>query len=462
VAAAGEAEGGRASAAIMDAMLRIACPPGYLASLWSPKPLRRQGRLRRQGSPPRQGQGSIRNLRCVLALPGASSLSNITARRQHQQQHAAQRSSSSSSSSRKSEAREERGASRRGMTGAGFIAKLALVVQDRSAASFVSWTPRGTLKVSASDRCATDVLAKYLKHANVQSFIRYLNLYGFRKTGGEGGQGGGGRGGGEAGGGAAAAEYSHSVFRPGNEHLFKDIRIRPKNLPAGAAASRAKSPSHAALPGCGTGGGGGRGHALGGGTLASKEGLKEGLAINLFSSQWLTGSRFAGQKKEKKVANTAGGKAVGIGCGRGVTEERGSARKAEERGRRRGTRRGRSSSLSSGQKRGGRERAKGRGEGSRSEGGWETEDTELRAEEEEEEEEEEREGRAEGKGEKRGGGGRAVEEEGGRVTLEGGGKAKRRAAGGERERERSGGGLVCRWHEGCHLRPSYGNDRSND
>jgi hypothetical protein len=274
VAAAGEAEGGRASAAIMDAMLRIACPPGYLASLWSPKPLRRQGRLRRQGSPPRQG--SIGNLRCALALPGASSLSNSIARRQHQQQHAAQRSSSRSS--RKSEARVERGASRRGQTGAGFIAKLALVVQDRSAASFVSWTSRGTLKVSASDRCATDVLAKYLKHANVQSFIRYLNLYGFRKTGGEGGHVGGGRGGGGAGGGAAAAEYSHSVFRPGNEHLFKDIRIRPKNLPAGrAAASRAKSPSHAALPGCGAGGGGGGGEKVGGGAVGMEG--KKGPAI---------------------------------------------------------------------------------------------------------------------------------------------------------------------------------------
>eukprot|EP00960_Hanusia_phi_P076192 768528-Hanusia_phi.AAC.2 len=90
-----------------------------------------------------------------------------------------------------------------------FIGKLAIMLQDQSAAPFVTWSPNGeALLIADPSSFATQILPRYFKHSNFASFVRQLNLYGFHKTSQE----------------PDVCEFAHPMFKQGNEHLFKDIR----------------------------------------------------------------------------------------------------------------------------------------------------------------------------------------------------------------------------------------------
>lgn len=63
-----------------------------------------------------------------------------------------------------------------------FLAKLWALVNDPSCDDLIAWDPSGgSFHVFDQSRFAREILPRYFKHNNFASFIRQLNMYGFRK-----------------------------------------------------------------------------------------------------------------------------------------------------------------------------------------------------------------------------------------------------------------------------------------
>jgi heat shock transcription factor 1 len=63
-----------------------------------------------------------------------------------------------------------------------FLAKLWALVNDPSCDDLIAWDPTGgSFHVYDQSRFAREILPRYFKHNNFASFIRQLNMYGFRK-----------------------------------------------------------------------------------------------------------------------------------------------------------------------------------------------------------------------------------------------------------------------------------------
>ncbi|XP_041910163.1 heat shock factor protein 4 isoform X6 [Arvicola amphibius] len=64
-----------------------------------------------------------------------------------------------------------------------FLGKLWALVGDQGTDHLIRWSPSGTsFLVSDQSRFAKEVLPQYFKHSNMASFVRQLNMYGFRKV----------------------------------------------------------------------------------------------------------------------------------------------------------------------------------------------------------------------------------------------------------------------------------------
>ncbi|XP_037671960.1 LOW QUALITY PROTEIN: heat shock factor protein 4 [Choloepus didactylus] len=64
-----------------------------------------------------------------------------------------------------------------------FLGKLWALVGDPGTDHLIRWSPNGTsFLVSDQSRFAKEVLPQYFKHSNMASFVRQLNMYGFRKV----------------------------------------------------------------------------------------------------------------------------------------------------------------------------------------------------------------------------------------------------------------------------------------
>ncbi|XP_015278824.1 PREDICTED: heat shock factor protein 3-like [Gekko japonicus] len=65
----------------------------------------------------------------------------------------------------------------------GFLAKLWALVEDSGSDAVICWSRNGqNFSILDEQRFAKELLPKYFKHNNLSSFIRQLNIYGFRKV----------------------------------------------------------------------------------------------------------------------------------------------------------------------------------------------------------------------------------------------------------------------------------------
>ena len=102
-----------------------------------------------------------------------------------------------------------------------FPAKAYLMIDNCSVEhpNVASWTADGTaFAVKDSAQLATDHLPRYFKHSNFQSFVRQLNIYGFRKDT-------------AIPPGSREDVFRHDYFRQGREDLLESIK-RTKKKPA--------------------------------------------------------------------------------------------------------------------------------------------------------------------------------------------------------------------------------------
>ncbi|KAM4686572.1 heat shock factor protein 1 isoform 7-T7 [Amazona ochrocephala] len=99
-----------------------------------------------------------------------------------------------------------------------FLTKLWTLVEDPDTDALICWSPSGSsFHVFDQGQFAKEVLPKYFKHNNMASFVRQLNMYGFRKVVHI-----------EQGGLVKPekddTEFQHPYFIRGQEHLLENIK----------------------------------------------------------------------------------------------------------------------------------------------------------------------------------------------------------------------------------------------
>ncbi|XP_075996270.1 heat shock factor protein 1 [Genypterus blacodes] len=105
-----------------------------------------------------------------------------------------------------------------------FLTKLWTLVEDPETNPLICWSPSGTsFHVFDQARFSKEVLPKFFKHNNMASFIRQLNMYGFRKVVHI-----------EHGGLLKPerddTEFQHHFFIRGQEHLLENIKRKVTNV----------------------------------------------------------------------------------------------------------------------------------------------------------------------------------------------------------------------------------------
>ncbi|XP_078086239.1 heat shock factor protein 1 isoform X2 [Mustelus asterias] len=105
-----------------------------------------------------------------------------------------------------------------------FLTKLWTLIEDPDTNELICWSASGnSFHVFDQGRFAKEVLPKYFKHNNMASFVRQLNMYGFRKVVNI-----------EQGGLVKPekddTEFQHAYFIRGQEHLLENIKRKVTSM----------------------------------------------------------------------------------------------------------------------------------------------------------------------------------------------------------------------------------------
>jgi len=91
--------------------------------------------------------------------------------------------------------------------GTPFVLSTFQLVSDATTSHLVSWSPsKDSFIIYNTFDFTNQILPKYFKHSNFNSFLRQLNAYGFRKTDNKQGW-----------------EFKHELFKEGQPHLLQEI-----------------------------------------------------------------------------------------------------------------------------------------------------------------------------------------------------------------------------------------------
>ncbi|XP_063288227.1 heat shock factor protein 3-like [Pelobates fuscus] len=108
-----------------------------------------------------------------------------------------------------------------------FLVKLWTLVEDPTNADVIAWNWNGqNFCILDEQRFSKEILPKYFKHNNLSSFIRQLNMYGFRKVMNlESGLVNSDR--------ATAIEFQHPCFKKGRAELLEFIKRKISSVKSG-------------------------------------------------------------------------------------------------------------------------------------------------------------------------------------------------------------------------------------
>eukprot|EP00752_Nemacystus_decipiens_P011358 g10092.t1 len=144
---------------------------------------------------------------------------------------------------------------------AGFLAKAYQIFDNPAWSEICGWGEGGeTVVIRKQIEFAQQILPLFFSHSNLQSFVRQLNMYNFRKVVQDPNSG----------------EFRHELFRKGNEHLLHKIKRKQSAAAASAASASLPQSGRYSVAGAGSGSGAGR-MAMAGGIVEEADNVLDEL-----------------------------------------------------------------------------------------------------------------------------------------------------------------------------------------